>query len=313
MLRVVFFGTPKIAVNSLEYLFNSKEIEVVAVVTQEDKPSGRGHKLSAPPVKEKAQDLGIKIFQPKSIRKEPEVMQSLRDLKPDFFVTFAFGQILSQEVLDIPKYATINLHASLLPKYRGANPIQRCIYNGDKVTGVTTMITVLELDAGDICQTEEIEITENMTDVELATIISEISPSLIEDTLIKLASGELIPQKQDETKVTVANKFTKQDGLINFNQNAKNIECQVRAMYSWPNAFTYYKNKILKIMNAQAIPYEGCEENGSVISVTKEGIEVCAGKDKLLIKQVKPEGKGLMDAYAWANGSGITAGDKLGE
>lgn len=312
MIKVVFFGTPKIAVKSLEYLYNSSEIEVVAVVTQEDKPSGRGHKLCAPPIKEKALELGLKVFQPKSIRKEPEVIEALKALEPDFFVTFAFGQILSQEVLNIPKYETINLHASLLPKYRGANPIQRCIYNGDNVTGITTMITVLDLDAGDICKTEEIEITNTMTDVELATIISEKSPELLEETLIKLKSGELIPQKQDESLVTFANKFAKQDGLIDFSKNAKDIEYQIRAMYSWPNAFTYYKNKILKIMEATAIPYEGCEENGTVISVTKEGIEVCAGTDKLLIKQVKPEGKGLMSAYAWANGSGISSGDKLG-
>lgn len=312
MLKVVFLGTPQIAVASLEYLFNSKDIDVVAVVTQEDKPSGRGHKLCSPPIKEKALELGLKVFQPKSIRKEPEIIESLKALAPDFFVTFAFGQILSQEVLDIPKYATINLHASLLPKYRGANPIQRCIYNGDKHTGITTMITVLALDAGDICKTEEIQINDNMTDVQLASIISEKSPRLLEETLIKLSAGELEPQKQDETLVTFANKFAKQDGLIDFSRNAKNIECQIRAMYSWPNAFTYYKNKILKIMDATAIPYEGCEENGTVISVIKEGIEVCAGKDKLLIKQVKPEGKGLMDAYAWANGSGIKSGDKLG-
>lgn len=312
MLRVVFFGTPKIAVPSLEYLFNSKDIEIVAIVTQEDRPSGRGHKLCAPPIKEKALELGIRVFQPKSIRKEPEIMQALKELKPDYFVTFAFGQILSQEVLDIPKYETINLHASLLPKYRGANPIQRCIYNGDDKTGITTMITVLDLDAGDICKTEEIEITKTMTDVELATIISEKSPKLIEETLIKLTSGELIPQKQNESLVTFANKFVKQDGLIDFSKNAKDIEYQVRAMYSWPNSFTYYKNKTLKIMNATAIPYEGCKENGTILSITKEGIEICAGKDKLLIKQVKPEGKGLMDAYAWANGSGISVGDKLG-
>ena len=312
MIKVVFFGTPKIAVKSLEYLYNSSEIEVVAVVTQEDKPSGRGHKLCAPPIKEKALELGLKVFQPKSIRKEPEVIEALKALEPDFFVTFAFGQILSQEVLDIPKYETINLHAALLPKYRGANPIQRCIYNGDNVTGITTMITVLDLDAGDICKTEEIEITNTMTDVELATIISEKSPELLEETLTKLKAGELKPRKQDESMVTFANKFAKQDGLIDFSKKAKDIEYQIRAMYSWPNAFTYYKNKILKIMEATAIPYEGCEENGTVISITKEGIEVCAGTDKLLIKQVKPEGKGLMNAYAWANGSGISSGDKLG-
>lgn len=312
LLKVVFFGTPKIAVKSLEYLHSLENIEVVAVVTQEDKPSGRGHKLTPPPIKQVAERLGIKVFQPKSIRKEADIINSLKDLQPDFFVTFAFGQILSQEVLDVPKFATVNLHASLLPKYRGANPIQRCIYNGDKVTGITTMLTVLALDAGDICMTENIEITESMNDVELAEIISTKSPRLLESTLIGLASGELKPQVQDESMVSFANKFSKQDGLVDFSKSAFDISNQVRSMYSWPNAFTYYKNKMLKLMETQAIPYEGCEENGTVISITKEGIEVCAGKDKLLITQVKPEGKGLMSAAAWANGSGISKGDKLG-
>lgn len=312
MIRVVFFGTPKIAVNSLEHLVNSENIEVLAVVTQEDKPCGRGHKLSATPVKQLAEKYGIKVFQPKSIRKEPEIIQQLKALEPDFFVTFAFGQILSQEVLDVPKFATVNLHASLLPQYRGANPIQRCILNGDCVTGITTMLTVLALDAGDICLCEKIEITPDMTDSALAEIISGKSPSLIEKTLIGLKTGEIIPQKQDESKVTFANKFAKQDGLVDFSKPAKSIENQVRAMFSWPNAYTFYKNKLLKILSAQAIPYEGCEENGTVISVNKEGIEVCAGKDKLLLKLVKPEGKGAMSASAWANGSGIRAGDKLG-
>ena len=312
MIKVVFFGTPKIATRSLEYLFNSKEIDIVAVVTQEDKPCGRGHKLSAPPVKQTAERLGIKVFQPKSIRKEPEIIQSLKDLEPDFFVTFAFGQILSQEVLDIPKYSTINLHASLLPKYRGANPIQRCIYNGDKETGITTMLTVLELDAGDICLCDKIEITPEMNDVELAQIISEKSPQLIEKTLCGLVSKEITPKKQDNSNVTFANKFAKADGLIDFSKTATEISNKIRAMYSWPNAYTFYKNKMIKIMEAQAVPYEGCENNGEVISITKEGIEICANKEKLIITQVKPEGKGIMEAYAWSNGSGIKKGERLG-
>ncbi len=312
MIKVVFFGTPKIATRSLEYLFNSKEIDIVAVVTQEDKPCGRGHKLSAPPVKQTAERLGIKVFQPKSIRKEPEIIQSLKDLEPDFFVTFAFGQILSQEVLDIPKYSTINLHASLLPKYRGANPIQRCIYNGDKETGITTMLTVLELDAGDTCLCDKIEITPEMNDVELAQIISEKSPQLIEKTLCGLVSKEITPEKQDNSKVTFANKFAKADGLIDFSKTATEISNKIRAMYSWPNAYTFYKNKMIKIMEAQAVPYEGCENNGEVISITKEGIEICANKEKLIITQVKPEGKGIMEAYAWSNGSGIKKGERLG-
>ena len=151
MIKVVFFGTPKIALKSLEYLYSSDNIEVVGVVTQPDKPAGRGHKISFSPIKQFALDYNIPVFQPKSIKKDDSVIQELKALAPDFFVTFAFGQILSQEVLDIPKFDTINLHASLLPKYRGANPIQRAIINGDKETGICTMITKLGLDCGDVC------------------------------------------------------------------------------------------------------------------------------------------------------------------
>ncbi len=312
MIKVVFFGTPKIAEKSLEYLFNSDKIEVAAVVTQQDKPCGRGCKIGTPPIKCLAQKLGVKVFQPKSIRKEPEIQEELKKLEPDFFVTFAFGQILSQEVLDIPKIATVNLHASLLPQYRGANPIQRCIYNGDCETGITTMLTVLELDAGDVCMTEKIQISKDTTDMKLAEIIAEKSPLLIEKTLLGLESGELTPVAQNALEMTVANKFNKQDGLIDFKRTACEIECQIRAMFSWPNAYTLFKGKMLKILAAEVVPHEGCEQNGTVISVTKEGIEVCAGCDKLLIKLIKPEGKGVMSAYAWANGCGIKKGDKLG-
>ena len=163
MLNIVFFGTPDIGLKSLEYLHNSPKFNVMAVVTQPDKPSGRGQKLTPSPIKRFAVENGIEVFQPKSIRKEPEIIKALKQLNPDFFVTFAFGQILSQEVLDIPKYETINLHVSLLPKYRGANPIQRAIINGDSETGICTMITELGLDCGDICMTHPITISPNMT------------------------------------------------------------------------------------------------------------------------------------------------------
>ena len=167
MIKIVFFGTPKIALKSLEYLYNSNKTEVLAVVTQPDKPAGRGHKISMSPVKEFALEHNLPVFQPKSIRKEPEIIEQLKKLEPDFFVTFAFGQILSQEVLDIPKFETINLHASLLPKYRGANPIQRAIINGDKETGICTMITELGLDCGDVCLREVIKISDDMNCMDL--------------------------------------------------------------------------------------------------------------------------------------------------
>ena len=216
MIDVVFFGTPYIALNSLEYLYNSDKVNVLAVVTQPDKPAGRGHKMSMSPIKEFALSKNLPVFQPKSIRKEPEVIEELKKLNPDFFVTFAFGQILSQAVLDIPKYETINLHASLLPKYRGANPIQRAIINGDKQTGICTMITELGLDCGDVCMREVIDIPDDMNCVDLYEKISTDSPKLIENTLIGIVNGSLVPEKQSEVGVCMANKLTKEETQIDW-------------------------------------------------------------------------------------------------
>ena len=224
VLNIVFFGTPDIGLKSLEYLHNSNQFNVLAVVTQPDKPSGRGQKLTPSPIKKFALENGIKVFQPKSIRKEPDVIEGLKNLKPDFFVTFAFGQILSQEVLDIPKYETINLHVSLLPKYRGANPIQRAIINGDTQTGICTMVTELGLDCGDICLTHPIDITPTMNCVELFEICAVESPILIEKTLIGIANGTLTPIKQCEDGVCFADKLQKEECKIDWNKSAQEIQ-----------------------------------------------------------------------------------------
>src|SRR5574344_2873553 len=186
MIKVVFFATPDIEIKSLDLLQNSSEFDVQAIVCQPDRPSGRGHKILPPPVKSYAIEHKIEVLQPKSIRKEPDIINRLKELAPDFFVTFAFGQILSQEVLDIPKFETINLHASLLPKYRGANPIQRAIINGEKQTGICTMITEAGLDCGNVCMCEKIDIDENMNFEQLHDIISEKSPKLISKTLVDI-------------------------------------------------------------------------------------------------------------------------------
>lgn len=311
MLKVVFFGTPQIAVNSIMKLLNFADIYFVGVVTQPDRHAGRGNKLVEPPIKVCAVTNGIPVFQTDSIRKDAELIQKLKDLKPDFFITFAFGQILSQEVLDIPKFATINLHASLLPKYRGANPIQRAIYNGDKVTGVTTMLTVLGLDAGDICLTEKIEITENMTSVELAEIISEKSPFLLYRTLKGLSTNNLVPQVQDESFVTFANKFKKEDGLIDWNKTSFEIHNQIRAIVDWPCAFTFYEGKTLKILESR-VPENSlateCLLPGQIVSVSKDGVEVKTSDSSLLITKVKPENKSAMNAFDWSNGVKAKAG-----
>lgn len=311
MIRIVYMGTPEIAVKSLEKLNKEANIEVLSVVTQPDRPKGRGNKLTPPPVKICAEENGIECFQTERISRDTELLSKLKELKPDFFITFAFGQILSQEVLDIPKFATINLHASLLPAYRGANPIQRCIYNGDLKTGITTMLTVLELDAGDICKTEEIEITESMTDIELKQIISEKSPQLLVETINGLYSGTLKPVKQLSEGVTIAKKFQKQDGLIDWNRSAKEIHNQIRSMVEFPTAYTFFNEKMFKVISSSVVSGE-TREAGEVVNVLKKGIEVSTGNGVILLEKVKPESKGIMNAFDFVNGAKIKIGDKIG-
>lgn len=300
MINIVFFGTPAIALKSLEYLYNSDKINVLAVVTQPDKPAGRGHKIQMSVIKQFALEHNLPVFQPKSIRKEPEIQEELKKLNPDFFVTFAFGQILSQDVLDIPKYETINLHASLLPRYRGANPIQRAIINGDKETGICTMITELGLDCGDVCMREKIEIPNDMTCVDLFEKISDISPALLEKTLIGLVEKTIIPEKQCETGVCMANKLTKEETKIDWTKSAEEIHNLVRGIYKFPSAYFMHNDKVVKVLETRVI--EGNGTCGEFVKVTKEGIEVGCGKDCLLLIKIKPEGKGEMFAKDWANG-----------
>ncbi len=300
MISIVFFATPRIALESLEYLYKSPNINVLAVVTQPDKPAGRGHKISMSPIKEFALENNIPVFQPKSIRKEFDIQDELKKLNPDFFVTFAFGQILSQEVLDIPKYETINLHASLLPKYRGANPIQRAIINGDKKTGICTMITELGLDCGDVCLMEPIDISDNMTCADLFEIISKKSPRLIEKTLVGLVDNTIIPQKQCAEGVCMANKLTKEETLIDWSKPAQEIHNLVRGIYKSPSAYFVYNGKIIKVLETCVVKEQG--KCGEFVRFGKDGIQVGCGQDSIKLIRVKPEGKGEMLAKDWANG-----------
>jgi len=299
-IKVVFFGTPKIALKSLEYLIKSDKIDVLAVVTQPDKPAGRGHKLTMSPIKECAIANNLPVFQPKSIRKEPEIQEELKKLEPDFFVTFAFGQILSQEVLDIPKYETINLHASLLPKYRGANPLQRAIIDGEKQTGICTMITELGLDCGDVCLKEPIEISETLNCVQLFDIVADKSPEMIEKTLIGLVENTIKPEKQCEDGVCMACKLTKEECKIDWSKSAQDIHNLVRGIYQCPSAYFNFNDKIIKVLETEVLNGKG--KKGEFINITKDGVEVACGNGSLLLKRVKPEGKGEMPARDWYNG-----------
>lgn len=315
MIKVVFFGTPKIALKSLDYLVKSDKIDILAVVTQPDKPTGRGHKLMPPPVKQYAVEHNISVFQPVSIKKDFQMQEELKKLKPDFFVTFAFGQILSKEVLEIPKYATINLHASLLPLYRGANPIQRALINGDKKTGICTMITEEGLDCGEICLRNEIEITENMNYEELFEHIAEKSPELIEATLINMKNGALTTTAQHYNNVTYAHKLKKEEAQINWSKSAREIHNLVRGLYKAPSAHCYFRGKMVKIMETRVaddeIPAGFLGEAGEILKVSKEGMEVASAEGILLIVKVKPEGKGEMFAKDWSNGLKLSIGEKF--
>lgn len=300
MIKIVFFGTPDIGLKSLEYLYNSDKIDVLAVVTQPDKPAGRGHKLQMSPIKKFAVEKNIPVFQPKSIRKEFDIQEELKKLEPDFFVTFAFGQILSQEVLDIPKYETINLHASLLPRYRGANPIQRAIINGDKETGICTMITELGLDCGDICQKLVIPISDTMNCEELWNEIAEKSPKMIEDTLEGLKNKTLTPQKQCADGVCMANKLTKEECLIDWTKTNTEIHNLIRGICRCPSAYFLFNEKIIKVIESEAV--DGSGEVGKIVNHSKEGVDIACGKGLLRLIKVKPEGKGEMFAKDWYNG-----------
>lgn len=302
MINIVFFGTPDIGLKSLEHFYNSDKFNVQAVVTQPDKPSGRGHKLTPSPIKQFAVEHNIPVLQPKSIRKEPEVIEALKNLAPDFFVTFAFGQILSQEVLDIPKYETINLHVSLLPKYRGANPIQRAIINGDKETGICTMITELGLDCGDICMKYPIEITPNMNCVELFELCAANSPELLEKTLIGIKEGTLKPVPQCEDGVCFADKLQKEECKIDWTKSAQEIHNLVRGVYKCPGAFFDYNGKIIKVLETEPLNENISGELGEFVRFSKFGIDVKTGSGILRLIKVKPEGKGEMLARDWANG-----------
>ncbi len=312
MIRTIFLATPDIAVKTFQALIDDKDIEVLGLITMPDRPAGRGCCLKKPPVKVCAEENGIQIWQTPSVSKDSELMAMLKEIKPDFFVTFAFGQLLSQEFLDIPIFCTVNIHASLLPKYRGANPIQQAVINGDAETGITTMRTVKKMDAGDICLCDKIKITENMSVPDVVEQISEKSPSLLIRTLKEIYDGKLefIPQNEDE--VTFAPKFVKEDGIIDFNLTAREFHNKVRGLQPWPNAYICRDCK-----NIQILETEICEnvtqnsKQGEILNISKDGITVMCADRPVLIKTVKPESKAKMRAFDFANGKRLKQGDIL--
>lgn len=310
-IKTVFFATPDIALKSFEHFINSPDFEVQALVTQPSRPSNRGKKIVDRNIKKMAIENNIKVFEPEKISKDQEIIEELKKIKPDFFITFAFGQMLSNEVLAIPKIATINLHASLLPKYRGANPICEAILNGEVETGITTMKTVLEMDAGDICLQEKIKITDDMTTPELMKEISDKSPLLLEKTLIGLFRGEISPCAQEHCQATFTKKIKKEDKNLNWGDSAKKLHDKIRSMHTINTCHCTFNSKLVKILKTKVVKCDNKGNCGEILSVDKNGICVNCGKDALMILTVKPEGKGEMNAYSWSLGSKIKKGDEL--
>lgn len=310
-MRIIFMGTPDFAVGTLEALVNAGH-EVVLAVTQPDKPQGRKQILIAPPVKQTAEKLGIPVYQPKRVR-EPEALALLRSYEPELIVVAAFGQILPKELLDMPQYGCINVHASLLPKYRGAAPIQWAILNGDAVTGVTIMRMDVGLDTGDMIAKAEVAITPQDTGGSLFDRLAETGAKLCVETIPSIVDGTAVYTPQDEQAATKVGQISKKDGLIDFTRSAAAIECQIRGLNPWPSAYTSLAGKTLKIWSAQVSDRQTEAQPGTVVLVEKDRFGVQTGDGVLICTEVQLEGKKRMSAADFLHGNALTTGSRLGE
>ena len=306
-MKIMFMGTPDIAVCCLKSLIEKHN--VVCVVTQTDKPKGRGQKIAFPPVKELALELSIDVYQPQTL-KDGAFLEVLEMYKPDVIVVVAYGKILPKYVIDYPKYGCINVHASLLPKYRGAAPIQWVIVNGERISGITTMQMDVGLDTGDMLLKGEVEITDTMTAGELHDKFCEISPKVLLDTLKSLENGEITPQKQDDSLSNYASLLTKESCKINWNDTPQNIINLIRGMNPFPTAHTRYKDKSLKIYNAKITTGNG--KNGEIIGVDN-GLTVACNGGAINITELQLEGKKRMQAIDFLRGHSLEIGTILGE
>ena len=307
-MKIVFMGTPDFAVPSLEALIEKFGVE--AVFTQPDRPRGRGKKMVFSPVKEVAVKHDIKVFQPEKLKDDREAVEYLKELKPDFIIVVAFGQILTKEVLDIPKYGCINLHASFLPMYRGAAPLNWVIINGEKKSGNTTMLMDVGLDTGDMLLKDEVEITDNMTSGELHDILMNRGGELLIKTIEGLADGSIKGEKQ-EGETCYAKMLSKETGKINWNNSAESIHNLIRGLNPRPIAHTTYKDENMKIYESEVLAESSNKEAGTIIEVSKKGMKVSCGKGILLVKKIQfPNGKPLT-IEQYINGKDIEVGCKL--
>ena len=309
-MKVIFMGTPEFSVGTLNAVIEAGH-EVVLAVTQPDKPKGRGKEMQFTPVKECALAHNIPVYQPKRVR-DPECIEELKKYEADVCVVIAFGQILPKEILDMTKYGCINVHASLLPKYRGAAPIQWAVINGETVSGVTTMQMDEGLDTGDMLEKTEIVLDEKETGGSLHDKLAKAGAELCVSTLCKLEKGELVPVKQGEASSEYARMLDKKLGEINWEKKASEIERLIRGLNPWPSAYTQWNNKTMKIWEAQVVPEETKEAPGTVVRVAKDGFFVQTGEGLLKIQSLQIPGKKRMEADAFLRGYQVETGVCLG-
>ena len=312
-MDIVFFGSSNFAVLPLEALISSRH-KISAVVTQPDRKKGRGLALSATAVKAVVKKCGLEVYQSDNINSADSI-KFLKSLPADLFVVIAYGQILSQEVLDIPGKFCLNVHASLLPQYRGAAPVNWAVIKGAKVTGVTIIKMVKEMDAGPVIAQKEIAIDDEDTSVSVERKLSEIAAGLLLASLEDIDKNRypLIPQSDKE--VTFAPKLKKQDGLVPWNKTAADINNLIRGCLPWPAAFTYYRGKLLKLYEAEVVRLSGSPfiNPGEIIEISKNGILVSTGEGNLRIQELQPEGKKRMSAQEFIPGYKISTGEIFGK
>ncbi|HXG33618.1 MAG TPA: methionyl-tRNA formyltransferase [Bryobacteraceae bacterium] len=309
-MKLVFLGSPAFAVPSLERLAESGH-EIAAVITQPDRPKGRGQRLGAPPVKEAAERLGLPVYQPERIR-EAQTVALLAALEPRAMVVVGYGQIIPQEVIDLAPLGIINVHASLLPKYRGAAPIQWAIARGETVTGVTTMRIDAGLDTGDILLQRETPIGPEETAIELSERLAVMGAELLIETLRGLEAGTIVPRPQDHTQASYAPLLTKQDGRIDWSRPAQDIYNQIRGFVPWPGAWTMFRGKLLHIWRARRAGAGGGPP-GSLRREANRLMVVCGDGALLELLEVQIEGKSRISAQDFVHGYRPSAGEQLGE
>lgn len=310
MARIVFMGSPEFAVPSLEALVT--EHDVVGVVTQPDRPAGRGGALRQPPVKVVAQTCDVPVFQPPTLR-SPDTLNRLREWSPEAIVVAAFGQILTPDVLELPPHGCLNVHPSLLPRWRGPAPVPAAITAGDEITGVTIMKLDTGVDTGPILSQREVPIRPDDTAVTLLTRLSHVGAELLVETLPPYLSGAIVPRPQPETGVTVSQELEKEDGRLDWTRSAVALDRQIRAVTPWPGAFTTWKGHRLKVLAATPHPHLETEAPPSTVVPVDAGAGVATGEGVLALLEVQRAGKRALPIRDFLNGYQDFVGSRLGE